>query len=215
MKLKEDQVTGEPVVTEQPKLKNIYQSMSMIMSLLQPISKNKTNQFGGFKYRGIDDVMNALHGVMADAGVFVTIEVESREVVERQSSQGSALFYVTLFVNVRFNAEDSSYVQCRVVGTAMDSGDKADNKAMSVALKYACLQALMIPTEDMAEPDRDTYQVAAKQPERRPVTDGEWLAIVRRMRAGEKIQDKVRAAYLLTAEQEQNLTFYESQSNEF
>lgn len=42
----------------------------------------------------------------------------------------------------------------------MDSGDKATNKAMSVALKYACFQVLMIPTEEMLDPDSETHEVA-------------------------------------------------------
>jgi hypothetical protein len=45
----------------------------------------------------------------------------------------------------------------------MDSGDKAANKAMSVAHKYALLQALCIPTEEMADPDRESFEVAKKQ----------------------------------------------------
>ena len=42
----------------------------------------------------------------------------------------------------------------------MDSGDKATNKAMSIAFKYACFQVFCIPTEEMRDPDADTYKVA-------------------------------------------------------
>ena len=38
----------------------------------------------------------------------------------------------------------------------MDSGDKATNKAMSVAFKYACFQVFCIPTEEMRDPDAET-----------------------------------------------------------
>ena len=38
----------------------------------------------------------------------------------------------------------------------MDSGDKATNKAMSIAFKYACFQVFCIPTEEMQDPDADT-----------------------------------------------------------
>jgi hypothetical protein len=49
----------------------------------------------------------------------------------------------------------------------MDSGDKGTNKCHSVAHKYALLTLLMIPTEDMAEPDAHTPEPATfkKQPE--------------------------------------------------
>ena len=42
----------------------------------------------------------------------------------------------------------------------MDSGDKATNKAMAIAFKYACFQVFCIPTEEMKEQDPD-----AKTPE--------------------------------------------------
>ena len=38
----------------------------------------------------------------------------------------------------------------------MDSGDKASNKAMSAAFKYACFQTFCIPTEEMRDPDAET-----------------------------------------------------------
>ncbi len=39
----------------------------------------------------------------------------------------------------------------------MDSGDKATNKAMAVAFKYACFQTFCIPTESlMDDPDATT-----------------------------------------------------------
>ena len=43
-----------------------------------------------------------------------------------------------------------------VVGEGMDSGDKATNKAMAIALKYACFQVFCIPTEEMKDPDAET-----------------------------------------------------------
>jgi hypothetical protein len=45
----------------------------------------------------------------------------------------------------------------------MDSGDKSSNKAMSVAHKYALLQAFCIPTKDIDDPDAETHEVAPKK----------------------------------------------------
>jgi hypothetical protein len=44
-------------------------------------------------------------------------------------------------------------------GEAMDSGDKATNKAMSAAYKYACMQAFSIPTEGDNDADAHTHEV--------------------------------------------------------
>ena len=45
----------------------------------------------------------------------------------------------------------------------MDSGDKATNKAMSIAFKYACFQVFCIPTEEMADPDAECHEVKPRQ----------------------------------------------------
>jgi D-mannonate dehydratase len=42
----------------------------------------------------------------------------------------------------------------------MDSGDKASNKAMSAAYKYAAFQAFCIPTEGDNDADSTTHEVA-------------------------------------------------------
>ncbi len=45
----------------------------------------------------------------------------------------------------------------------LDSGDKATNKAMSVAFKYACFQTFCIPTENLIDdPDADTPELNRK-----------------------------------------------------
>jgi len=145
----------------------IFKAMALIMKAVDPIKKAKTNSQGpSFKYRGIDDVMNALHEAFADNQVFLTTEVLSRSEVERQSKSGGALFYVTLNVKFTFHAPDGSNISSIISGTAMDSGDKADNKAMSIALKYCLLQAFLIPTEDLDDPDAITHEV--KHEEQKP-----------------------------------------------
>jgi hypothetical protein len=47
----------------------------------------------------------------------------------------------------------------------MDSGDKATNKAMSAAYKYAAMQAFCIPTEGDNDADAQTHEVKAKEPD--------------------------------------------------
>jgi hypothetical protein len=46
----------------------------------------------------------------------------------------------------------------------MDSGDKATNKAMSAAYKYACIQAFSIPTEGDNDADATTHDVVPETP---------------------------------------------------
>jgi len=182
--------------------KNIYQSMAVIMRSVEAVKKEKTNKQGdGFKYRGIDDVMNALHSAFAEAGVFITAKVLSRELVERTSSKGNPLFYVTIPVEFTFHAEDGSFVTTTVYGTAMDSGDKADNKCMSIALKYALLQTFLIPTEDMIDPDSETHELQKK--DNRPwLNEKQYQSLIKRIESGDMdVAEKTVNAFQVKEEQ--------------
>lgn len=197
---------------------NIYQAMGQIMNAVEPIRKEKTNTQGAvFKYRGIDDVMNSLHEAFAQAGVFITTEVLNREEKERQSKSGGTLIYVTQLIKFTFHAQDGSSICSTVNGTAMDSGDKADNKSLSIGLKYALLQAFLIPTDDMAEPDSQTHEVkpepqakhvltAEKPLKSKTITDKAVSdAIVRILKGEVDLFDKLNATFDLTPEQKTKL----------
>lgn len=135
---------------------NIYEAIADIMKEGYAISKNKRNQQQGFMYRGIDDVMNTFQPLMAERGIFLVPEVLSSEREERQTKQGNNLIYSVLTVRYTFYASDGSRVSATVIGEGMDSGDKASNKAMAVAMKYAMFQVFCIPTEEMQDPDAET-----------------------------------------------------------
>jgi hypothetical protein len=67
-------------------------------------------------------------------------------------------------IKYTFYAEDGTKVSAVVVGEAFDSGDKATNKAMSIAFKYACYQVFCIPTEDMKDPDSESHEINTNAP---------------------------------------------------
>lgn len=132
----------------------IFRAMAKIAAEIGAIGKDKKCQQGAsFSYRGIDDVYNALNPIMARNGVFVLPIAHERTSENRTTRNGAAMEIVTMRMEYRFCHEDGSSVTCQTVGEAMDSGDKATNKAMAIAHKYAILQTFCIPTEDMEDPD--------------------------------------------------------------
>lgn len=142
----------------------IYQSIAHVAAELSSIGIGKTsrNQSQGFAFRGIDAVMNTLAPLLSKHGLVVLPRVLARHCVERANQKGTALFYVV--VEVEYDlvaASDGSRHTIRVVGEAMDSGDKATNKAMSAAFKYAMFQTFCIPTEGTPDADAETHEVAA------------------------------------------------------
>lgn len=142
--------------------KKIYESIINVMAEIGAVSKSKRNTQGsGFMYRGIDDVMNALQPALVKHKMFVVPTVLSEERSERASNKGGTLLYTRLTVRFDFIAIDGSSVSATVIGEAMDSGDKATNKAMSIAFKYAAFQVFCIPTEEMQDPDSEMHNVVS------------------------------------------------------
>lgn len=142
--------------------KNIYETISAVMSDVGYVGKNSRNQQQGFMFRGIDDVMNALNPAMIKNKLFVVPEILEQTREERTNAKGTTLIYSICKIRYTFYAEDGSSLSAVVIGEGMDAGDKATNKAMSIALKYACFQVFCIPTEEMKrdDPDNENHEVA-------------------------------------------------------
>lgn len=142
----------------------VYQAINAVQAALSQtgIAKNRKNTQGaGFMFRGIDDVYQALSPLLAKHGLVIIPRMLTRTSEERQSKAGGALFYVTVEAEFDFvAAEDGSKATARTFGEAMDSGDKATNKAMSAAYKYAAFQTFAIPTEGTPDADAETHEVA-------------------------------------------------------
>lgn len=144
--------------------KSVYQCIAQVQAAIakEGIAKDRRNQSQGYSFRGIDDVYNALCGLMADAGLVILPRTVRHKQVERSTKSGSALFYTVVTVEYDFvSAHDGSRHTARFVGEAMDSADKSTNKALSAAYKYACMQVFCIPTEGgSVDSENDHYDVA-------------------------------------------------------
>lgn len=142
----------------------IHAKLIDLMQTVGAIGKNRKNEFHKFMFRGIDDVMQEVHRAQIKEGVTILPSVLSRT-----TGVSGKMTTVALEVRYRFTAiEDGSYADIVVWGEAADAGDKSTSKAMSMALKYGLIQALMIPTEDIADGDPDSPEVDRSQPVPRP-----------------------------------------------
>jgi len=144
----------------------VYSAIAAVMAALSidGIGKDRRNAQQGYNFRGIDDLYNELSPILAKHKLVMLPRILSRAVVERATQKGGVLFYVT--VEAEFDlisSEDASKHTIRTFGEAMDSADKATNKAMSAAYKYAAMQAFCIPTEGDNDADAHTPEVAPQQ----------------------------------------------------
>jgi hypothetical protein len=143
-----------------PTSPHVYTAIAEVTAKLAKsgISKDRKNTQQGYKFRGIDDVYNALSSVIAEAKLCLLPRVLGRMVTERETKSGGVLFYVVCDVDFDLvSAVDGSKHTVHVIGEAMDSADKATNKAMSAAYKYMAMQVFCIPTEGDNDADASTH----------------------------------------------------------
>jgi hypothetical protein len=110
------------------------------------IGKDGRNQQQNYSFRGVEQVLNTLSPALVKHGLVVLPRMVSREVVERTTAKGSLQFFVTVGAEFDFVAvADGSKHTVVTYGEAQDTADKATNKAMSAAYKYAAFLAFCIP----------------------------------------------------------------------
>lgn len=139
----------------------IYKKLGEVMGKIGAIDKGQKNVQQGFMFRGIDDFMNALHGLMAEAGIIILpSEIEHlQENFETVNKEGRKNLQFRTRLHLRFtfvSTEDGSSVTADGWGEAADNGDKGYNKCKSIALKYVLMQMFLVPTKDIADPDKET-----------------------------------------------------------
>src|SRR5690606_1674015 len=112
------------------------------------IQKGRKNQQQGYAFRGIDQLLDGLAPLLAKHKVVISPIYGERTCEARTTQKGGTFYSVTLTGEFTFRcAVDGSAIVVRTIGEAMDSADKATNKAMSAAFKYALTQTLCIPFE--------------------------------------------------------------------
>lgn len=145
----------------------IYPALGAIMRDIKAIGKDRVNQQQGFKFRGIDQMYNELHDLMAHHNVIMTTRMIGEMVRrERTTRSGGIISFTLIQVEYDFVSCDdgSKHTVGPILGEGMDSGDKGANKALSIAHKYALLQTFLIPTEGIDDPDAESPQLGAGEP---------------------------------------------------
>jgi|TARA_R110000765_G_scaffold187638_1_gene293168 hypothetical protein len=132
-----------------------------VMTDIGAVEKTGRNQSQSFNFRTIDDTMNATHKAITLHGVIVAPEVVDKFSERIATKNGNPAQRVELTVRYRFIGPKGDEVSAVVASEGIDYGDKATSKAMSMALKYALFQTLMIPTEE-ADPDAQTYEISSE-----------------------------------------------------
>lgn len=131
---------------------SIYELMALVMNDVRDVGKNGFNDHQKYKFRGVDDFIGALAQPLRDHGVFMMTEI-----LDFQVSVRGKMNATHMRVAFHFYGPAGDKVTATTLGEASDTADKASNKAMSAALKYALMQTFMIPVDagSLDDGDRD------------------------------------------------------------
>jgi hypothetical protein len=123
------------------------------------IAKNQTNEYDKYKFRGIDDVLNAMAPILAKHGVMIIPSIG--EVITNQvpTAKGGIQFHTTIRIDYTLYNSEGDHIKHSAIGEAMDRGDKSINKAMSAAYKYFLFQCFCIPLQGQ-DADGESHEIA-------------------------------------------------------
>ena len=154
-------------MTKDDNSKKVYAAINAVQNALKVgIPKDQKNAMQGYNFRGIDDIYNVVGPLLPDHGLVIIPKMVSRECEVYKNQKGTTMFHVVVKAEYRFiAAADGSCEIVEMFGEAMDSSDKATNKAMSAAYKYACIQTFSIPVT--GEPDADAESPEVPKDEER------------------------------------------------
>jgi hypothetical protein len=163
---------------------NVIEALAQVSREVGAIAKGRTAQAGGtYKYRGIDDVLNALHDPLADAGVVIVPKVTKGESIDRPNYGKNGAYEAQMLIEYRIFGPGgiTDFIDAAVFATGFDTGDKGTGKAMSYAFKQLAFQLFCIPTDAAEDNEASHVERAARQA---PQWDeARWKTLADRLRA--------------------------------
>ena len=141
-----------------PQVATASEVLIKVMNEVTGVGKNNVNEQQGFKFRGIDAVVNAVGPALRKHGGFMIPNLQSVEYDTAATRSGGTMNIARVRVEYAIFGTEGEPIAGVVAAEAFDSGDKATAKAMSVAYRTFILQALCLPTD---EPDPDSFSYEA------------------------------------------------------
>lgn len=170
----------------------IHERMAEAMAEIGAVAKDDENRAQGFRFRGIDAVINAVGPVLRTHRIVVRPHAEEPKLDTYQTRNGATMTHAVLPVTFEFAAPDGSSVTCRTIGEAADAGDKVLSKAHSVALRIALLQTFAIPTDE-PDPDSQSHERAAPPDPDREAQAAGWDNVAARRAAWKALREESAA----------------------
>lgn len=130
----------------------IYKALQAVHTNLKPVLKSNTAPAGagGYRYRGIDDILDSVHDLFVENGIIVTQHFDHPPAFFTLGRKSGAEWHgVGMPVRYRLiSTEDGTFVETGSYIEGADDGDKAGNKAMANGLKYSLMYLFLNPPRE-------------------------------------------------------------------
>lgn len=142
-------------------MRTVFKALSAVQADIAKagIGKNQENTYDRYKFRGIDDVLNALAPILAKHNVLIVPSMTDCEIRTVATAKGGSMNHAKVWVDYTIYDGDGDSITHRFCGEAMDRGDKSINKAATAAYKYFLFEALCIPVEGTPDADSESHEV--------------------------------------------------------
>jgi hypothetical protein len=156
-----------------------------VVSVLSKIGNiDKNGQIQNYNYRTMDDILNAVHPLFKEYGIFIAPSQVEYERENRMSSNRTQTFTVVKVTYKIYSSDDDDVITMQVLGESADMGDKSVGKAMTYAYKVLLQQLFAICTNEKEDPDAyiaDDSDVF--------VTSAEFMAIKDKVNSAQTIDE--------------------------
>lgn len=153
---------------------NVSEAILAVMRQVGYVQKEHTAGLN-YSFAGEAALIRAIRPAMVQEGLIVhvvDIEKEIGTILVGKDDRQRAMSRAIVHLTVRFlHAPSSTHLDVEAAGEGMDTGDKALNKAMTGALKYALRQTFLIETGD--DPDKERPESKAALAAKPVQTNGE------------------------------------------
>lgn len=146
---------------QQPEQRSLHRKLTEVMAAVDWQPKTEKNASQGYAFVSVERIKDAVRTELAKRQVMVYTSIKALDRSEFTTSRGSTMLHVTVQGEVTFaDGESGEMFTVEAAGEAMDTGDKALNKAQTALVKYALINTFLIPTGD--DPDHESPEVAAR-----------------------------------------------------
>lgn len=156
----------------------VHQAFAAVQAEVKSIEKGDRNKDQGYKFRGIDAVLDEAGPILRKHNVFIVPKPISLTSEKYTTRSGTAMRNVTVEMGYTVWGPAGDSFDGGAYGEAADSGDKAVSKAQSVAFRTFLLQSLSVPT-GQPDPDEHSHERSAAPPPAPPTPVDDAKAALR------------------------------------